>query len=86
VAFFASGYFSGFGAVVAELYPTSVRATAAGVCYNTGRIASAAAPFLVGSLAATRGFGPAFALTGVAFLCAALMWIWIPATGDAELA
>jgi len=25
-------------------------------------------------------------LTGVAFLCAALMWIWIPATGDAELA
>ncbi len=86
LAFFASGYFSGFGAVVAELYPTSVRATAAGVCYNTGRVASAAAPFLVGSLAATRGFGPAFALTGVAFLCAALMWIWIPATGDAELA
>jgi len=86
LAFFASGYFSGFGAVVAELYPTSVRATAAGVCYNTGRIASAAAPFLVGSLAATRGFGPAFALTGVAFLCAALMWFWIPATGDAELA
>jgi len=86
LAFFASGYFSGFGAVVAELYPTSVRATAAGVCYNTGRVASAAAPFLVGSLAATRGFGPAFALTGVAFLCAAVMWIWIPATGDAELA
>ena len=86
LAFFATGYFSGFGAVIAELYPTSVRATAAGVCYNTGRIASAAAPFLVGSLAATRGFGPAFALTGVAFLCAALMWIWIPATGDAELA
>ena len=85
LAFFASGYFSGFGAVVAELYPTSVRATAAGVCYNTGRVASAAAPFLVGSLAATRGFGPAFALTGVAFLCAALMWIWIPPTGDAEL-
>jgi MFS family permease len=86
LAFFASGYFSGFGAVVAELYPTSVRATAAGVCYNTGRVASAAAPFLVGSLAATRGFGPAFALTGVAFLCAAVMWIWIPATGNAELA
>ena len=86
LAFFGSGYFSGFGAVIAELYPTSVRATAAGVCYNTGRIASAAAPFLVGTLAATRGFGPAFALTGVAFLCAALTWIWIPETGDAELA
>ena len=56
VAFFGTGYYSGFGAVVAELYPTAVRATAAGVCYNTGRIASAAAPFVVGSLAATRGF------------------------------
>ncbi len=48
VAFFGTGYYSGFGAVIAELYPTSVRATAAGVCYNVGRIASAAAPFVVG--------------------------------------
>jgi MFS family permease len=85
VAFFGTGYFSGFGAVIAELYPTSVRATAAGVCYNTGRIASAAAPFVVGSLAATRGFFAAFAVAGVAFLLAALMWVWIPETGNREL-
>ena len=50
VAFFGTGHYSGFGAVIAELYPTSVRATAAGVCYNAGRIASAAAPFVVGRL------------------------------------
>jgi MFS family permease len=85
VAFFGTGYFSGFGAVIAELYPTSVRATAAGVCYNTGRVASAAAPFVVGSLAATRGFFAAFAVAGVAFLLAALMWVWIPETGNREL-
>ena len=54
VAFFGTGYYSGFGAVIAELYPTSVRATAAGFCYNIGRIASAAAPFIVGSMAATQ--------------------------------
>ncbi len=36
VAFFGTGYYSGFGAVIAELYPTSVRATAAGVGYNVG--------------------------------------------------
>ena len=48
VAFFGTGYYSGFGAVIAELYPTSVRATAAGVGYNVGRIASAAAPVVVG--------------------------------------
>jgi MFS family permease len=86
VAFFGTGYYSGFGAVIAELYPTAVRATAAGVGYNVGRIASAAAPFVVGSMAGTRGFGVAFAITGAAFLGAALMWIGIPATANKELA
>ena len=63
----------------------SVRATAAGVCYNTGRIASAAAPFVVGSLAQRRGFGVAFRVAGAAFLLAAVTWIWIPETRNREL-
>ena len=37
VAFAATGYFSGFGAVTAEVYPTSIRATAQGFTYNIGR-------------------------------------------------
>ena len=41
VAFFATGYFSGFGAVTAEIYPTDIRATAQGFTYNIGRVASA---------------------------------------------
>ena len=86
VSYFGGGFYSGFGAVIVELYPTSVRATAAGICYNTGRIASAAAPFVIGSLASTRGFGTAFAVAGAAYLGAALMWIWIPETRNAELA
>ncbi len=85
VAFFGTGYYSGFGAVIAELYPTSIRATAAGVGYNVGRIASAAAPFVVGSMAATQGFGVAFAITGAAFALAAVMWVGIPATQNREL-
>ena len=85
MAFFGTGYYSGFGAVIAELYPTSVRATAAGVGYNVGRIASAAAPFVVGSMAGSSGFGAAFAVTGAAFLGAALLWIGIPATANREL-
>jgi MFS family permease len=80
VAFFATGYFSGFGAVTAEIYPTGIRATAQGFTYNIGRIASAAAPFAVGSLAQTRGFHVALLLTSVAFLLAAVTWIWIPET------
>ena len=86
VAFFGTGYFSGFGAVIAELYPTTIRATAAGVGYNVGRIASAAAPFVVGSMAGTRGFGVAFAITGAAFFLAALAWTGIPDTQNKELA
>jgi MFS family permease len=86
VAFFGTGYFSGLGALVAELYPTAVRATAAGFCYNLGRLASAAAPFIVGSIATTRGFGAAFGVTGLAFLGAAIAWIGIPETRNAELA
>jgi len=85
VAFFGTGYYSGFGAVVAELYPTTVRATAAGVCYNTGRIASAIAPYVVGTLAATSGFGAAFAVAGVAFFFAAIAWVGIPDTSAREL-
>jgi len=86
VAFVGTGYYSGFGAVIAELYPTAVRATAAGVCYNVGRIASAAAPFVVGSMAAQQGFGAAFTVTGVAFLLAAVAWVGIPDTSNRELA
>jgi MFS family permease len=86
VAFAATGYFSGFGAVTAELYPTSIRATAQGVTYNIGRLASAAAPFIVGSLADTRGFGSALLLCSAAFVVAAVMWIWIPETRGRELA
>jgi MFS family permease len=80
VAFFGTGYFSGFGPLTAEVYPTAIRATAQGVTYNIGRVASAIAPFAVGTLAQGRGFGVAFSITGVAFLLAAIAWVWIPET------
>jgi MFS family permease len=80
VAFAATGYFSGFGAVTAELYPTSIRATAQGFTYNTGRLVSALAPLTVGTLAQTHGFGTALLVCSAAFVLAALFWIWIPET------
>jgi MFS family permease len=85
VAFFATGYFSGFAAVTAELYPTAIRATAQGLTYNIGRVASAAAPFAVGTLAQTHGFGAALSICSAAFLLAALCWAWIPETRGAAL-
>lgn len=80
VAFFGTGYYTGFGAVTAEIYETRIRATAQGFTYNTGRLASAMAPFTVGSLAETKGFGPAFTVVAGAFLIACVFWIWIPET------
>jgi MFS family permease len=85
VAFAGTGYFSGFGAVTAEIYPTGIRATAQGITYNVGRLASAAAPYLVGSLAEQRGFGAALLVCSVAFALAAVAWIWIPETRGREL-
>ena len=80
VAFFGTGYFSGFGAVASEIFPTSIRATALGVTYNSGRLLSAVAPFIIGTLAQRRGFGAAFMLTSIAFLAAATLWLGIPET------
>ena len=86
VAFFGTGFFSGFGGVTAELYPTAIRASAQGFTYNIGRIASAAAPFTVGAVATSRGFGTAFLIAGAAYLVGAAAWAFIPETQGRELA
>lgn len=85
VAFAGTGYFTGFGALTAEIYPTGIRATAQGFTYNIGRVASALAPWVVGKLAETRGFSVAFTTAAASFLLAALLWIWIPETKGREL-
>jgi len=85
VAFFGTGYFSGFGAVTAEIFPTPVRATAQGLTYNLGRGISAAAPFTVGALATVYGLGAALLVTSLAFVIAAILWTWIPETSGRAL-
>ena len=85
VAFFATGYYSGFGAVTAEIFPTTIRGTAQGFTYNIGRLVSAAAPFTVGTLAQTHGFSTALSISSIAFLAAALLWVWIPETRGRQL-
>lgn len=86
VGFFGSGYFSGFGAVLAELYPTHVRATAQGFIYNIGRGLSAFAPFIVGALAVKWGIGAALGITSLAFVLGAFTTIFVPETKGKELA
>jgi MFS family permease len=86
LAFFGAGFFSGFGAVAAEIFPTAIRATAQGFTFNMGRLGSALAPFFVGSLAETHGFSTAFGLLSIAFAVGAAIWFWLPETRGRSLA
>lgn len=85
VGYFAHGYFSLFGAMLAELFPTRIRGSAQGFCYNAGRLASAAAPYAIGAAAATHGLGFSIAVDAVFFaLGAILIWL-LPETKGTEL-
>ena len=85
VGFFAHGYFSLFGAMLAELFPTRIRASAQGFCYNAGRLVSAAAPFAIGAAATTYGLGFSIAADALFFaLGAVLIWL-LPETKGTEL-
>jgi len=62
------GVFGSFTYYLPELFPTRLRSTGAGFCYNTGRIVTAAGPFLVGQVA-SRGADT------LATAMAALFWV-----------
>ena len=85
VAFFGTGYFSGYAAIASELFPGEIRATAMGLSYNIGRGLSAFAPLAVGTLALRFGIGPAFFLQAGAFLMAALLALALPETRGQDL-
>src|SRR4029077_21203951 len=48
------GIFGAFTFYLPELFPTRLRGTGAGFCYNSGRLIAAIGPFLVGAVA-SRG-------------------------------
>ncbi|HET9995009.1 MAG TPA: MFS transporter [Candidatus Acidoferrum sp.] len=85
VAFFGTGFFSGYAAIASEIFPGEIRAAAMGLSYNLGRGLSAGAPFAVGAIAARFGFVPAFFLLALAFLAAALLALLLPETRGRQL-
>jgi MFS family permease len=86
VGFFGSGYFSLFGAMLAEIYPTAVRGVGQGFTYNFGRGLSALAPLAIGAIADRSGLGAALAWNSGFFLLAAALMLALPETRRAELA
>ncbi len=73
---FGSGCTAGFGALLAELFPTGVRGTAMGTTYNLARAAQLGAPVLVGIAVAHAGIAGGLSVP----LCLALgtaSWVWL---------
>jgi MFS family permease len=60
------GVFSAFIFYLPELFPTRLRATGSGFCYNVGRVVAAAGPFVVGTVSAAAG-GSSAVITGMLF-------------------
>ena len=86
LGFFASGIFSSAGAYLSELYPTSVRGTGQGFCYNFGRGIGALIPWIVGLLSQRLGLGEAVGLFAAgSYLLVLLSVAFLPETRGREL-
>ncbi|MGH8197719.1 MAG: MFS transporter [Steroidobacteraceae bacterium] len=87
IGFVGHGYFSVFGAFLAELFPTEARATGQGLAYNGGRALGALAPYTIGVLATLPnvGIGSALGLTSAFFLAGALLMLAFPDTSGQRL-
>jgi MFS family permease len=81
LGFFNNGIFSGFPIYLPELYPTRLRATGAGFCFNAGRVLASASPFLTGWLVTEFGtFGRAASTVALIYLVGLVVLIFAPET------
>jgi MFS family permease len=72
--------FAGYSIYFPELFPTRLRGTGVGFCYNTVRYLAAPAPILFGHLATLMTFRSAAVLMSSVYLVGVLALIWAPET------
>jgi MFS family permease len=65
---FVNGMVGGYGAVMSEVYPTVVRATAQNVLYNLGRAVGGLGPLVIGMISARSSFAAAVGLLSVIYV------------------
>lgn len=81
-----SGCTAGFGALLAELFPTEVRNFAMGTTYNCARSVQFFAPILVGAMVAQYGIRGGLSVPMLLALATAA-WVWaLPETRGRDLA
>ena len=65
---FVNGMMGGYGALMAEAYPTAARATAQNVLFNLGRAVGGFGPVVVGAIVSAYSFSLAIAFLAVIYL------------------
>ena len=81
LGFFNNGIFSGFPIYLPELYPTRIRATGAGFCFNVGRVLASLGPLLTGFLVTALGtFGRAASTIALIYLVGLMILPFAPET------
>jgi MFS family permease len=81
LGFFLSGIFSGMGALLSELFPSRVRGSGQGFCYNFGRAVGSLFPVLVGYFSKTMPLGEAIGiLAGGAYMIVVVAALILPET------
>jgi MFS family permease len=72
--------FAGYSIYFPELFPTRLRGTGVGFCYNTVRYLAAPAPILFGYLATMMSFRQAAVFMSTVYLIGTVALIWAPET------
>jgi MFS family permease len=72
--------FAGYSIYFPEIFPTRLRGTGVGFCYNTVRYLAAPAPILFGYLATHMDFRKAAVMMSVVYLVGVIALIWAPET------
>lgn len=79
---FWSGLFGLFTMFLPPLFPTLLRTTGAGFCYNIGRLFSAMATVFSGVITAGGNFRVTLLLIGMLFIPPLLVVLWMPEPAD----
>ncbi|MFL6517234.1 MAG: MFS transporter, partial [Bacillus sp. (in: firmicutes)] len=87
LGFFVNGMMGGYGALLAEHYPTEARSSAENIIFNIGRAVAGFAPFLIGYISLNHSLSYALSLISGIYVISALAFIFlIPESKGKELA
>ena len=86
LGFFVSGVFSGMGAMLTELFPTRMRGSGQGFCYNMGRAVGSLFPYAIGLTSHSMGLGESIGIFAAsAYGVMILAALTLPETRGASL-